>query len=74
MWLAELDKEFTEMWLTFRDADTDSVKISREAGKLMIHVWGSPWAWRDEATRQQVKAEIRPQWYRQMVSHPTASR
>ncbi|MYX26077.1 hypothetical protein GTY75_05235 [Streptomyces sp. SID8381] len=74
VWLAERRDAFNELWLTFRDADASTVAVSREAGVLMYHIWGSPWAWRDEATQQQVRAEIRPQWHRQMVSHPASSR
>lgn len=66
VWLAEKDEAWHELWVTFRDADTASVQVSREAGELMFWVWGAKAVWRDEPTRRLVKAELRPQWQAHM--------
>jgi hypothetical protein len=66
VWLHEQTDEWTELWTAFRDAETASVKVSFEAGRLMTWVWGARWAWRDEATRQRAKEELRPQWLKYM--------
>ncbi|WP_435270948.1 hypothetical protein [Streptomyces sp. 1222.5] len=71
VWLNEQSEEWNELWLTFRDADTASVTVSYEAGRLMFWVWGARWAWRDEATRRVVAAELRPQWQEQMRQRVT---
>jgi hypothetical protein len=66
VWLNEQSKEWHELYETFRDADTASVTVSCQAGQLIYMVWGTRWAWRDEQTRLQVKAELRPQWQEHM--------
>lgn len=66
VWLHEQTDQWTELWTTFRDADTASVTVSCEAGRLMFWVWGVPWAWRDEPTRQRAKEQLRPQWIKYM--------
>jgi hypothetical protein len=69
VWLNEQGDEWHELWTTFRDANTASVRVSREAGRLMFWVWGAGWAWRDEYTRNWIKAELRPQWQAQVRHH-----
>lgn len=73
VWLHEKSEAWNELYVTFRDADTASVKVSREAGELMFWVWGAKAVWRDEPTRQLVKAELRPQWSAQMRSRETSN-
>ncbi len=63
---ASITDAWNEVWLTFRDAETGSVKLSIEAGRIMWQVWGRPEMWRDRATRDQVTARLRPQWKAQM--------
>ena len=50
------------LYAAFRDADTASVTVPRDAANYMLYVWGTPDVWRDEQTRQMVKAQLRPQW------------
>jgi hypothetical protein len=69
VWLNEQRDDWNELYATFRDADTASVQVSREAGRLMFWVWGASWAWRDEYTRNWIKAELRPQWQTQVRHH-----
>lgn len=58
------------LWLTFRDADTTSVTVGLAAARLMFWVWGKPDVWRDEQTRQAIRAQLRPQWREQLASLP----
>ncbi|MFF3416800.1 hypothetical protein ACFYW9_19185 [Streptomyces sp. NPDC002698] len=62
VWLNERSDEWHELWVTFRDADNATVTVSREAGDLMLWVWGDRRVWRDEPARQMVMAHLRPQW------------
>ncbi|MFF8629705.1 hypothetical protein [Streptomyces werraensis] len=65
-WLHENGDQWSELWVTFRDADTASVTVSREAGRLMHWVWGDRSVWRDEHARKVVTADLRPQWRAQI--------
>ncbi|MEU6765922.1 hypothetical protein ABZ916_25830 [Streptomyces sp. NPDC046853] len=66
VWLNKKGDLWNELWTSFRDADTASVTVSFEAGRLMMNVWGTKHVWRDEQTRESVKAQLRPQWIQQM--------
>jgi hypothetical protein len=69
VWLNEQRDDWNELYDTFRYADTASVQVSREAGRLMFWVWSASWAWRDEHTRNWIKSELRPQWQAQVRHH-----
>lgn len=55
------------LWVTFRDADNATLHVPDECIWIMHFVWGNPHVWRDAHARQTVKAELRPQWRRQML-------
>jgi hypothetical protein len=55
------------LMVTFRDADSATLTVPEDAARLMFRVWGTPYVWRDEQTRQHVKAQLRRQWRAQMA-------
>lgn len=59
-------EEWAALWTAFRDADTASVTVPRDAAEHMVMIWGTPDIWRDESTRQAVKEQLRPQWRTQL--------
>jgi hypothetical protein len=69
VWLNEKRDEWNELYAAFNDADTASVTVSREAGRLMLWVFGASWAWRDEPTQKWIEAELHPQWRAQIRTH-----
>jgi hypothetical protein len=72
VWMNEEGDRWNELYAAFSEADTASVRIAPEAGRLMFWVWTAHWAWRDESTRVQIKDELRPQWRKQMYELATS--
>src|SRR5262245_52436784 len=66
VWLNEQADQWNELYEKFRDADSASVTVSYEAGRLMLWVWGASSVWRDQLARQYVKSHLRPQWQEHM--------
>lgn len=60
-------EEWHTLWITFRDADNATLDVPYDCARRMHMVWGTPAVWRDEPTRQMVKAQLRPQWRAQML-------
>ena len=71
---ADLVQELSEqeawhtLWVTFRDADNTTLTVPYDSARLMHRVWGNRHVWESPALRQTVKAEMRPQWRRQMIN------